>query len=397
LAAGLAIGILQSELTQFHLTGRPRVLLEALSSNLFVVALLIALVVMRRLDEGVRADQGLGARFASRRELPPPRGWWVPSLFLLGVPLFLAAPDLRAAQAVPALAVIFVSIVVVTGYTGQISLGQAGLAGLGALLTAKLTHGEVPGLPALPGIVAVVVAVAVIGAFGLLVFWPAIRRRGLFLALATFAVAAVVNRFIFAQPVFVSDARIAPPTPFTGDRAFYLFELICLGLALLVVRNHHRGRLGRALLAVRDDESGANASGVDADRLRLWAFGLSSALAALGGSLLAASERAFDAATFDPIQGLVWFAAVVVFGVDSAAGAVLGAALLVSVDRATDPGYSIIVIGVGAVLVGWLPGGLLVTVRRVEAGLYGAARRATATPPRRLSPEGMRLRARLLP
>ena len=398
IVTGLALGVIQAELTRYHLTGRPRVLLEALSSNLFVVVLLVALLALRRLDEGARvsnAAAGIGARLTARRQLPPPRGWWLPSLFLLAIPLLLTGADLRAAQQVPAFAVIFVSIVVVTGYTGQISLGQAGLAGLGALFAAKLAHGQVPGIPAVPGILALVLAVVLVGLFGLLVAWPAIRRRGLFLALTTFAVSVVVSRFIFDQPSFVSDVVVAPPAPFTGDRSYYLFELGCLGLALLVVHNHHRGRLGRALLAVRDDEPGADASGVDAHRLRIWAFAVSSGLAALGGALLAGSFRSFDAGAFDPIQGLIWFAAVVVFGVDSAAGAVLAAALIVGVDATARQGVSTMAIGVGAVLLGRLPGGLLYSLRRLDVEVR---ERRHVPPPvtARLSPAGEVLRARLV-
>jgi len=250
--------------------------------------------------------------------------------------------------------------------------------------------------------------------FGLVLAWPAIRRRGLFLALTTFAMATVVNRFVFAEPVFVSDVRVLPPSPFAGDHTYYLFELACLGVGLLIVRNHHRGRLGRALLAVGDDEAGADACGVDAHRLRLWAFAVSAGLAALGGALLAGSARAFDAGTFDPIQGLFWFAAVVVFGIDSAAGAVLGAALIVGVDAAAHPGISTLLLGVGAVLLGRLPGGLLYSLRRLVAaasawlapapparamGVTSAGGSLAAGPlaagPVRLSPAGQALKARL--
>jgi branched-chain amino acid transport system permease protein len=390
----LVIGVVQSELTRFHPTGRGGVLFEALRTNLFVVALLLALLVLRRLDEPGGADSGAVARLGRRGSLPPPRGWWIPALLLLTIPLGFSGTDMRTAQLVPAFAIIFVSIVVVSGYSGQISLGQAGLAGLGALLTAKLQQGQVPGFPSMPGLVAMLVAVLVTGTFGLLVAWPAIRRRGLFLALTTFAIAAMVSRFIFAQPTFVTDVRIGRPAPFEGPRAFYLLELLCLGLALLVVRNHHHGRLGRALLAVRDDESGAHACGVDARRLRIWVFAVSAGLAALGGALLAQANDAFDAGTFDPLQGLIWFAAVVVFGIDSAAGAVLGATLIVALDANFSEGFSTIVIGAGAVLLGRMPGGALYTLRRTSASLL---ERVTPPelPPARLSPTGAALAARL--
>jgi branched-chain amino acid transport system permease protein len=170
-----------------------------------------------------------------------------------------------------------------------------------------------------------------------------------------------------------------------------------------VVQNHHRGRLGRSLQAVRDDERGALACGVNVRRLRVWAFAISAGLAALGGSLLAISDRSFDAPSFDPIVGLIWFAAVVVFGVDSATSALLGAALIVALDSVRSD-VSSLVIGVAAVAVGFLPGGLLYSARRaahslaprVLDGVDAESRqqeRSTEQP--RLSPAGRELARRI--
>jgi branched-chain amino acid transport system permease protein len=395
-AAALVIGIAQSELTQWHPTGRLGVLVQALSSNLYAVALLLALLFMRHLAED--RGQSITARLARRHDLRPPTGWWIPALVVLGAPLMLSGPDLRDAQQVPALAVIFLSIVVVTGYTGQISLGQAGFAGLGALLAGHLVHDGIGPVPAMPALVAALVAALLTGLLGSLIARPAIRRRGLFLALTTFAVGSIISRFVFAQPTFVGGVRIGLPPPFTGDKAFYVLELLVLGVALLVVRNHHQGRLGRALLAVRDDEPGAEAVGVDSHRLRIWAFAVSTGLAAIGGVLLASSQRSFDASTFDPIQSLIWFAAVMVFGIDSAMGAVLGAALLVALDVEVGNGVSTLVIGVAAVLLGRLPGGLMYLSRRAVARALAFLRtgpRPVELPPVRLSPAGRALAARV--
>jgi branched-chain amino acid transport system permease protein len=303
---------------------------------------------------------------------------------------------LRTAQRVPALAIVFVSIVVVTGYTGQLSLGQAGFAGLGALVSAKIAGGSLPWLGRrVPPLAALDLAVAAVAVLGFVIAWPAIRRRGLYLALATFAIAAVASRFVFNQPAFTALVHVRALTPFTGARAFYLFELACLGLALAVVRNHHSGRLGRALQAVRDDERGAQACGVDVRRLRVWAFAVSAGLAALGGALLSISQRAFDAADFDPIVGLIWFAAVVVFGVDSATSAILGAALMVALDSVRAD-VSTLVVGLGAVTVGFLPGGLLYSGRRALQSLWNLSARPEVElgPPRRLSAVGRALAQR---
>jgi branched-chain amino acid transport system permease protein len=386
--SALVLGVAQSELTRFHLVGRNGALLDALTTNLFVVALLVAVLLLPRLDEPGGADAGTAAHLAVRRELPPPRGWWIPCVVLLAIPLAFQMGDLRDAQQVPALAVILVSIVVVTGYTGQITLGQAGFAGLGALFAAKLAADGLWFLPHLPDLLAVLVGAVLVIPVGLLTGWPAIRRRGLFLALTTFAVGSVVSRFVFLQSSFVSDVRVSLPTPFTGDRAFYLFELACLGGSLLLVSNLHSGRLGRALLAIRDDEDGALATGIDVRRLKVFVFAISAALAGLGGILLSQSLRAFDAATFDPIQSLIWFAAVVVFGVDSAAGAVIAAAAIIGLDAGVTPGASTIAIGAAALLLGRMPGGLLYTLRRIGASLAERSGGRRPLPPVRLSPAG---------
>ncbi len=396
--AALAIGIAQSELTQLHPGGRAGVLLGALSSNLYAVALLAALLLMRHLADD---DHGrsTATRLTRRHDLRPPTGWWVPAVLVLGAPLLLSGSDLRQAQQVPALAVIFLSIVVLTGYTGQISLGQAGFAGLGALLAARLAHGGAGPVPDMAPLLALVVAAGLTALLGSLLARPAVRRRGLFLALTTFAIGSIISRFVFAQPTFVSGVHIGLPAPFDGERSFYVLEVLVLGVALLVVRNHHRGRLGRALLAVRDDEPGAEAAGVDSHRLRIWAFTVSTGLAAVGGVLLASSDRAFDATGFDPVQSLIWFAAVMVFGIDSAMGAVLGAALLVVLDALFGNGVSTLVIGVGAVLLGRFPGGLLYLARRVAVRGFGLLRATGAAPVPtgsiRLSPAGRALAARV--
>lgn len=394
--AALAIGVAQAEMTRVHLDGTAGALVDALAANLFVVVLFLALLVIPRLEEpGAGGDAGTTARLAVRRELRTVRGWWIPGVALLALPLLQSGQSLRIAQQVPALAIILVSIVVLSGYGGQISLGQAGFAGLGAVLAARLSTDGLGPLPAVPALVAVPLAALAVVPVGIATSWLAIRRRGLFLALTTFAVGAVVSRFVFAQPVVVGDVRIGPPSPFRSDDAFYAYELAVLAAALLLVRNLHRGRLGRQLVAVRDDEAGALAAGIDVPRLKLLMFAASSALAAVGGTLLASANRAFDATAFDPVRSLLWFAAVVVFGVDSAAGAVLAAGLLVGLDAWLPAGSSILVVGAAAVLLGRLPGGLLFSLRRLGAAVAGIG--ADREPPAavQLSPQGRALATRV--
>lgn len=371
----LAIGIGQSELKQVTVTGQFADLFNTFQSNLFVVSLLVLLLVIPKLRE-LGGDAGSAGRFSSRGA--PASGPMTIAerqrdLFgkmagfgLLLAPLTFAPADLRSAYMVPALALIFLSMVIVTGYSGQVSLGVAGYAGLGALFSLKLANGDLFGLPELPGLVAILVGAILVAPVGLITGYPAIRRRGLTLALTTFAVGAVVSRFVFEQPSLSSGLYVQPLTLFgweLGQKSFYVVELFGLGLGMLVVRNLHHGRLGRALLALRDHTEGAAAVGVDVRNLKLLAFTVSSVVAGLGGALLAQSASSFTTDTFAPLQSLLWFTAVVVFGADSAAGAVLAAAFIVAIDVLAPDGSSILAVGILALALGWLPGGLASAVR----------------------------------
>ncbi|WP_240661334.1 ABC transporter [Streptomyces sp. WAC 01438] len=347
----LGVGVAQSQLTRLHPSGWGEPLLQAVGANLFVVALLFAALVL----PGVGAHDALPRATGAR--VPAPPGVRIAAGALLLLPLGFAGDDLRTAVQVPALAVILLSLVVVTGRGGQISLGQAAYAGLGALFTALLAAGRFPGLPALEELAALAVAVALVAPLGLLTGWPAIRRRGLALALATFAVGVGVSRFVFDQPYATAGLGLGRPAGFDGDRAYYVLELVLLAVALSAVWALRRGRTGRALAAMRDHEAGARAAGVRVPALKLWAFVSGAALAALGGGMLGMGLRAFDPAAYDPVRGLLWFTAVVVLGADSALGALLGAALLVGLDAGTRGGVAAAVIGVLAVLTGRFPYG----------------------------------------
>ncbi|GHH18254.1 ABC transporter permease subunit [Streptomyces lanatus] len=380
----LAIGVAQSQLTRLHPSGWGAPLLQAVSTNLFVVALLIAALALPSVGTRDALPRTATAR------VPTPPGAWIVALVLFLLPLGFAGSDLHTSVQVPALGVVLLSLVVVTGRGGQISLGQAAYAGLGALFTALLAAGRFPGLPRLPELAALALAVILVAPLGLLTGWPAISRRGLALALATFAVGVGVSRFVFAQPYAIAGLSLGRPAGFEGDRAYYVLELTLLAAALLATWLLRRGRTGRALAAMRDHESGASAAGVQVPSLKLLAFVSGAALAALGGGMLGMGLRAFDPAAYDPVRGLLWFAAVVVLGADSTLGALLAAALLVGLDAGAKGGVAAALIGVLAVTVGRFPG-----------GPYEALRTATETfrlrRGVRLTGLGARVRGRLRP
>jgi ABC-type branched-subunit amino acid transport system ATPase component/branched-subunit amino acid ABC-type transport system permease component len=369
----LGIGVAQSQLTRLHPSGWAEPLVQAVGANLFVVALLIAALVL----PGVGTRDALPRTATARAETPA--GAWTVAVILFLIPLGFAGRDLHTSVQVPALGVILLSLVVVTGRGGQISLGQAAYAGLGALFTALLAAGRFPFLPALPELTALLAAVLLVAPLGLLTGWPAISRHGLALALATFAVGVGVSRFVFAQPYATSGLTLSRPAGFAGDRAYYVLELGLLACALTATGLLRRGRTGRALAAMRDHESGASAAGVRVPSLKLTAFVAGAALAALGGGMLAMGVRAFDPASYDPVRGLLWFAAIVVLGADNTLGALAAAALLVGLDAGARGGVAAALIGVLALLVGRFPAGPYETVRAAVVRLR-SGRRGVLTP-----------------
>ncbi|MGW6418346.1 ABC transporter permease subunit [Streptomyces sp. NPDC055055] len=343
-AAALAIGVAQAQLTRLHPEGWAEPLVQAVGANLFVVALLVAALVL----------PGIGGK--GRDALPPPSpaprppaGLWGVVGVLMLLPLGFAGSDLHTAIQVPALAVILLSLVVVAGRGGQIALGQAAYAGLGALFTALLATAGVPALAALA------LAVPLVALAGLVTGGPAIRRHGLALALATLAVGVAVSRFVLTQPYATAGLSLGRPAGFADDRAFYALELVVLAGCLVLVAGLRRGRTGRALAALRDHEPGAEAAGVRVGGLKLLAFVLGSALAALGGGLLGMGLRAFDPEAYDPVRGLLWFAAVLALGADSLLTPLIAAALLVTLDAGPHAGAAAALVGVLTALTGRLP------------------------------------------
>jgi branched-chain amino acid transport system permease protein len=366
IGAGIALGIGMSEMSLYTPSSPTLVdIWNALHANAPVVVLLVALLARNRLAQS--GDAGVTATFARRRaaerSIPRMAVEYALAAVALFAPLTFDQVSLHQAQAVPALGIIFVSIVAVTGYSGQISLGQAGYAGLGALFCARVS-GDVPEL------VALLVGVLAAGIVGFLTGYPAIRRRGLFLALTTFAVGAVVSRFVFEQPYFTSGVTVSRPSLFglslAGDKAFYLFELAMLAVTFLIMYNLRSDALGRSLVAIRDSEDGARSVGVDVRAYKVLIFTVSAMLAGLGGALLAQQKLSFSATDFDPLAAsLPWFTVVIVFGADSAAAAIGGAAFVVLINSVVGNGSAYeIAVGLVAAFLGYLPGGMAELGRR---------------------------------
>lgn len=364
---------------------------DALKPNLSVVVLFVALLVYKRLDvvgEAAERVQRLAAPIRTSRTVRSAVIGAITAAALVVLPLVLDNNGVERAQSFLAFSVIFVSIVAVTGFSGQITLGQAGYAGLGAWMAARMGNAW-----DLPVIVAMILGAIVAMAAGILTGYPALRRRGLFLALTTLAFALLIFRFVLQNKEFAggSDALlIARPEWFSGPVAFYYFELGWLALMFLLARNLRSGRLGRALGAMRDSEDGARSIGIDLRAYKLFIFGASAFIAGIGGALFVQRAGVLEAEQFFPLNNLFWFAAVVVAGVSSIPGALLAAFIWVMLDIVAGvDGLSQLVIGAGALTLGRLPGGSLMGVMRTLSDRLEASARSTFWAARQQQVEGL--------
>jgi branched-chain amino acid transport system permease protein len=351
-----------------------------------VLTTIVFLLVFRNLDE---ADGGGTAgvvtatfsRIGRRSTAATVQGLLAMALVAIIVPALLNDGNLVIAQEVVAYSVAFLSIVAITGYSGHLSLASAAFAGLGAYITVRLRNGLLPlpfdaSIPHVPVLLAMLIGGLVVIPIGIIVGYPALRRRGLILGLITLAFAQVVDAFVFQNPSWTSGRNTDRPDLFgwslSGPRTFLYFELVVLGLVLLLVRNLRSGALGRVLGAMRDSERGAVSVGISLRRYKLLIFGASAFIAAIGGSLIVQQAGTLNVnpdGPFSPLFGLYWFGAVVVFGLSYRVSAILGAVVYISVDVAVGHNFaSLIVIGAIAVFIGYLPGGLIGTVLRFVRG-----------------------------
>jgi ABC-type branched-subunit amino acid transport system permease subunit len=278
-------------------------------------------------------------------------------------------------------AVIALSLTVLTGWAGQVSLGQFGLVAVGAILAAHL-GGSMPLVLLMPFAGAVTAVVAVV--IGL----PALRVRGLYLAVSTLGFAlwvmrgAVLPTTCWTLPIVDRRMCTGLPDPQStlidrpslfgiglgSERAFAWFSLGVLLVSLAMVRSWRDRGIARRLVAVRDNEVGAAAEGLPVVRTKLLAFALSGFIAGYAGVCLAFATERVSVSTFDASYSILVVSMVVIGGLGSVPGAVLGALYLVGVPAAfgTTPTTQFLTSGLGLLaFILYLPGGLADVVHRI--------------------------------
>lgn len=228
-----------------------------------------------------------------------------------------------------------------TGYNGQISVGHGALYGLGAYTSAILVTKA-----GLPPLLTVVLAAVVCFVAGLLIGLPALRIKGLYLALVTLAVATLFPSIIESFPgltggtsglpiVVEQDGcpRGRPECPIRWDNPFgladdqwrYYLTLAVTIVAFVIVANIVRSRVGRSLVAIRDNEIAASVSGIDLARTKIVTFGVSSAIAGVGGAMLALNQGRVNPTSFTLLVSIFFLVAVVIGGAATIIGPAVGA------------------------------------------------------------------------
>lgn len=250
-------------------------------------------------------------------------------LAAIGFPFVVPIGDTQIVSTVFLTALVAISVVMLTGWAGQASFGQFGLAAVGAL-----TAGALASKLGVSFWLAVPVATLITAGVGLLLAFPALRIRGLFLVPVTFAFAIVAADLLFSTKFFpwLQPGQIRRPQLFLIDfedtNAMYFLCFAALVAGVVVARNLRRSRFGRLVIATRENEADVQSHGVGVLRTKLAVFAVSAAMAGFAGALLAFDQQNVNVSSFGPDQSLVIFEMVIVGGAASISGGLLGVGVL---------------------------------------------------------------------
>ncbi len=347
------------------------------------VAVLVALLLQRRQYGRADRDEAAGWRLADEIRPLQPAVARLPlvrlmrcataTLVIVGlalIPIMLRTDQIIKATAVAVFAVIGLSLVVLSGWAGQISLGQMAFVAIGAAVSAKCTttwNVDIT-LALVAGGVAGAVAAFVVGL-------PALRLRGLYLAVTTLVFALAVNSWFLNRQFFdwIPQERVERLPLFgridiSTPTRFYVFTLTVLALVFLALRGVRHSRTGRAIVALRENELAAQAFSVSPVPVKLTAFTLSGAVAGVAGGLFVHLSQSFDLTSYTAQESLNVFTAAVVGGLGSLFGGVLGAVFLRGSEWfITSPEWRLLSSAIGVLIVLLiLPGGLASLVVKVR-------------------------------
>jgi ABC-type branched-subunit amino acid transport system ATPase component/ABC-type branched-subunit amino acid transport system permease subunit len=313
-------------------------------------------------------DTGLGDYVAVREVSPLPRHvaglkevragrialLAVLAALAVAVPWMTGPAATSAAVTTVVYAVIAVSMVVLVGWAGQISLGQFGFAGLGACLAgAFMVHLHVPFLATM------LIGGAAGALLAALVGLPAFRLEGTALAVVTLAFAVVMSTYVLSSQFFpwLDPTPVTPPTllkrfslatPYTG---LYELGLVVLALTVLAAVALRRSRTGRAIMSVRDNSRASSAYGISPLKTKLLAFGISGFIAGIAGVVYIVHQGGISSNGFQATYSINVFIMVVIGGLGSVTGGVLGAIYVSVVSTQLTTAWQLLGTGAGVLLV----------------------------------------------
>lgn len=329
--SALALNVFQG--TVYFVTGR-----NDISDLVQFAVILVGLLLQRQqLGRSQLGESGTWAATEEIRPVPPELAQLAPvrkgarwfagiaTALLLGYPWVMSTGQTDAGSLFAIYGIVAVSLVILIGWGGQISLGQWGLAAVGAVVGGGLGARYHLWFPV------ALIAAGVCGAgVATLLGLPALRIRGLFLAVTTLAFSVIASSVLLSQRYFGWLIPASVPRPkflfvsLVDERVFYYTCLTALVLCVIAARRLRRSRTGRVLIAMRDNERTAQAYGVNLVKTRLATFALSGFMAAVAGYLFAVQQFTIAPSLFTPAQSIQMFLMSVIGGLGSVTGVLLG-------------------------------------------------------------------------
>jgi sulfate-transporting ATPase len=324
LCGGLLLGVLESEAVYFQSRGW----LPIGWSTAMPFVVIVVVLVLRGRALPIRGHLNDRMPRVGAARVPWP-GLIIGAAVVL-ISMLVYSPNwINAITTSAIFALLCMSLVVVTGYAGQLSLAQFALAGVGALVASRLANAhEIPFLPAL------LLGVAATVPLGALVALPAVRVRGVNLAVVTLSLATVISSMILANPTFTGgtfgSTTVPAPAIFgwsvesvAHPERYALVSLTLLVLMGAMVANLRRGTSGRRLVAVRANERGAASLGVRVAGAKVYAFAVGAAIAAAAGVMIAFRHQVVAYDQFGVFQSVSVLTLGVIGGVGYVSGSLL--------------------------------------------------------------------------
>ena len=320
LVGGLMIGVIQSEMTQY--------VKQQGWSDAVPFLVIIALVVFRGRALPIRGDQlDRPVRAGTGRVRP---GVVIAACVIAGLVAHAASDSwLLAITSSALMGIVCLSLVLITGYAGQVSFAQLTLAGIGALTAANAAyHWHTPFL------VSVAVGTVAAAAVGVLVGLPALRCRGVNLAVVTIGLSLVIEELVLGNVSLTggyAGFQVPAPTVFGYSFSslryplrFTLLAVAGFALCALITANLRRSPTGRRLLAVRSNERAAASSGVSVTGAKLFAFGVASAMAGFSGALAIFQYPQLNLTPYTTVASINLLVMTVIGGIGYIGGAFAG-------------------------------------------------------------------------